>query len=91
MRDVKSRAAEPRLFDGVQPLLLGGLFGLELGLLLRIGLSGDLGVELGQLGVQLFLEGGLAGVGFRIGLLPGSILDGLDLLCLLYTSDAADE
>ena len=30
------------LLDGVQPLLLGGLLGFELGLLLRIGFRGDL-------------------------------------------------
>ena len=40
-----------KLLDGVQPLLLGGLFGLKLGLLLRIGLGGDLRVNLLELGV----------------------------------------
>ena len=58
------------LLDGVQPLLLGGLLGFELGLLLRVGFGRDLGVELGELGVELLLEAGLAGVGLRIGLLP---------------------
>ena len=68
------------LLDGVQPLLLGGLLGFKLGLLLRIGFGRDLRVKLGELRVELLLEGGLAGVGFRIGLLPRGILDSLDLL-----------
>ena len=72
------------LLDGVQPLLLGGLLRLKLGLLLRIGLSGDLGVKFGELGVELLLEGGLTGVGFRIGLLPGGILN--SLICLSTAS-----
>ena len=33
-----------------------------------------------ELGVELLLEGGLTGVGFRIRLLPGGILNSLDLL-----------
>ncbi len=74
------RSMGASLLDGVQPLLLGGLLRLKLGLLLRIGLSGDLGVKFGELGVELLLEGGLTGVGFRIGLLPGGILNSLDLL-----------
>ena len=68
------------LLDGVQPLLLGGLLGFKLGFLLRIGFDRDLRVKLGELRVELLLEGGLAGVGFRIGLLPRGILDSLDLL-----------
>ncbi len=55
------------LLDGVQPLFLGGLLGFELGLLLRIGFRGDLLIKLSELSVELFFEGGLAGVGFRIG------------------------
>ncbi|ERL22674.1 hypothetical protein HMPREF1231_0130, partial [Streptococcus pyogenes GA06023] len=76
---LRGELARP-LLDGVQPLLLGGLLGFELGLLLRVGFGRDLGVELGELGVELLLEAGLAGVGLRIGLLPSGILDGLDLL-----------
>ena len=44
------------LLDGVQPLLLGGLLGFELGLLLRIGFGCDLRVKLGELCVELLLE-----------------------------------
>ena len=62
------RSMGASLLDGVQPLFLGGLLRLKLGLLLRIGLSGDLGVKFGELCVELLLEGGLTGVGFRIGL-----------------------
>ena len=50
------------LLDGVQPLFLGGLLGFELGLLLRIGFRGDLLIKLSELSVELFFEGGLAGV-----------------------------
>ena len=53
------RSMGASLLDGVQPLLLGGLLRLKLGLLLRIGLRGDLGVKFGELGVELLLEGGL--------------------------------
>ena len=53
------------LLDGVQPLLLGGLLGLELGLLLRVGLSGDLLVKLGELSMKLLFEAGLTGIGLR--------------------------
>ena len=62
----------------VEPLLLGGLLRFERGLLLRIGLGGDLLVQFGELRGQLHLEAGLTGVGLRVGLLPGGILDGLD-------------
>lgn len=73
--------------DGVQPLFLGGLLGFELGLLLRIGFRGDLLIKLSELSVELFFEGGLAGVGFRIGLLPSGILNGFDLL--VYSIETA--
>ena len=40
------RSMGASLLDGVQPLLLGGLLGFELGLLLRVGFGRDLGVEI---------------------------------------------